>query len=71
MHASMSTIKKDDVVEVWTGAATGSPYPPKPGDRWEEATVMEAKGDSYQISWNSSRAGMPWVPRMAIREKQT
>lgn len=62
-------IKKDDIVEVWTGAATGSPFPPKPGDRWDEARVVEVKDGSAQITWTSSRPGMPWVPLAAVRPR--
>jgi hypothetical protein len=68
VHASMERdIKKDDIVEVWTGAAIGSPYPPRPGDPWLEARVVEVKGGSFQIAWTGTRPGMPWVPRAAIR----
>lgn len=62
-----ASIKRDDIVEVWTGAVIGSPYPPQPGDRWEEARVLEAKDDSYWISWVGLRPGCPWVPRAAVR----
>ena len=70
VHPNMD-IKKNDIVEVWTGAAIGSPYPPKPGDRWDEAKVVEARGGSFQIAWTSNRPGMPWVPAAAIRSQQT
>jgi hypothetical protein len=60
-------IKKDDIVEVWTGAAVGSPYPPRPGDTWLEARVLEVKGQSYQIAWTGPRPGCPWVARAAVR----
>lgn len=62
-------IRENDIVEVWTGAAIGSPYPPQPGDTWLEAEVVEVKGDSYWIRWTGARSGMPWVSRAAIRAK--
>lgn len=61
-------IVKNDIVEVWTGAPMGSPYPPQPGDRWEEARVLEVKGDSYYVTWLSKRPGALWVPPRAIRK---
>lgn len=67
VHTDMR-IKKDDIVEVWTGAALGSPYPPQPGDTWLEARIVEVKGDSFQIAWTGARPGMPWVARAAVRE---
>jgi hypothetical protein len=62
-------IARDDIVEVWTGAVTGSPHPPQPGDSWLEAKVLEVKGNSFWISWTGPRPGAPWVPRAAIRRK--
>jgi len=64
-------IKKNDIVEVWTGAAVGSPYPPQPGDRWDEARVLEVKDGSFQISWTGPRPGAPWVPSAAVRPCKT
>lgn len=56
-------------VLVWTGAATGTPYPPRKGDRWDPATIVEVKRDTAQIAWVGQRPGMPWVPSWAIKEK--
>lgn len=66
VHLGME-IKKDDTVEVWAGAAVGSPCPPQPGDVWLEARVVEARGDRFQVAWAGTRPGMPWVARSAIR----
>lgn len=62
-------IKQDDIVEVWTGAALGSPYPPQRGDRWDEARVLEVKGGTYYVSWTSSRPGAFWAPPAAVRSR--
>ena len=60
-------INTGDIIEVWTGAAIGSPYPPQVGDSWAKAEVVENKGGRFQISWQSNRPGLLWVPPAAVR----
>lgn len=57
-----------DVVEVWTGAALGSPFPPPEDATWAPARVVEVRGDSAQVEWIGRRPGMPIVPPAAIRK---
>jgi hypothetical protein len=63
-----STYAKVEVVEVWTGAAIGSPFPPPPNAVWERARVVEVREDAVQIEWLSNRPGMPVLPPAAVRK---
>lgn len=58
----------NEIVEVWTGAATGEPYPPPANATWKRARVLEARGAYVQIEWLDERGCCPVVPPAAIRK---
>lgn len=58
----------DEIVEAWTGAALGSPFPPPPDAVWERARVLEVRGDAVQVAWLSERPGCPVLPPAAVRK---
>lgn len=65
------TYEIDEVVEAWTGAAVGSPFPPPPNAQWERARVLEVRDDAVQITWLGERPGCPVLPPSAVRKTRS